>query len=496
MKRIFLLLLIFVFALKAQAQVQVSYYVVADADDWQLYMSKKILRNDLYSTSSGGKVVVITLTAGDEGNGSSTFNGAPLAYYAAKERGSVYSSKFAGDATNPSIAPNNTRPLPTAQNVTINGKAMVKYFYGNVNNIGAVVNYFLRLPDGGSAGAGYAGTGNNSLKKLKENTIGSLTSVDGAATYTWSQLVNTIYAIIFAEKGNDPQVYLNTGSSNAAIYPTEHSDHIFSSMAALEAVNTRLWVGINEFVMDYSSTYTTPPYTLSNEDYEYAAGSFGVYNWSLVKDKYPNKLTTTTRAWLPMEWFSLVRTPSGNAPLPITLLSFSGSLKGSNVLLEWSTSAEINSKEFQIEKSNDGVTYRRLNTVPAAGNSSTLKKYTYLDIEATELNYYRLKMVDLDNSYKQSNVVIVKNPGLSQSVSVLNNPFKDYINVRFAKLPKGKVAIKLIDISGKLISVSESYNPLTSIIRFDNYNKAISKGIYILQVDNEGKQYNLKLMKD
>ena len=44
--------------------------------------------------------------------------------------------------------------------------------------------------------------------------------------------------------------------------------------------------------------------------------------------------------------------------------------------------------------------------------------------------------------------------------------------------------------------MSESYNPLTSIIRFDNYNKAISKGIYILQVDNEGKQYNLKLMKD
>lgn len=488
MKRIFLLIVIFL-CLKLQAQAQqVTYYVQADQDDWQLFMSKKVTDDQI----ADAKVVLITLTAGDGGYGNTAFGTATLAYYLAKERGAAYSSKFVSDMTHPPISPYNTYPVPTVQTVSINGKSLIKYVYGS----NSVVNYFLRLPDGSPTGAGFAGTGNKSLKKLKEATIPNITSVDGINTYTWSQLVNTIYAIIFAEKGADPQVWLNTGSSNAAIYPTEHSDHIFSSMAALEAVATRFWVGINEFAMDYSSNLTSPPYALSNEEIEESSAAFGIYNWSLIKNKYLSQLNATTRAWLPMESFSLVRTPSGNAPLPVYLLSFSGTLKGNNVLLEWSTSAEINSKEFQIEKSNDGVTYRRLNTVPAAGNSSILKKYTYLDIEATELNYYRLKMVDLDNSYKQSNVVIVKNPGLSQSVSVLSNPFKDYINVRFAKVPKGKVALKLIDISGKLISVSESYNPLTSIIRFDNYNKAISKGIYILQVDNEGKQYNLKLMKD
>lgn len=55
------------------------------------------------------------------------------------------------------------------------------------------------------------------------------------------------------------------------------------------------------------------------------------------------------------------------------IVELSGSLKGNNVLLDWSTSLEINSKEFQIEKSNDGITYRKLYAMPAAGNSTIVK---------------------------------------------------------------------------------------------------------------------------
>jgi hypothetical protein len=244
--------------------------------------------------------------------------------------------------------------------------------------------------------------------------------------------------------------------------------------------------------MDHSANLAA---NLGNEEYQFATGAYHMFDWSLTKDKYSPKFNSV-RAWLPMEYTSIKRSPSGSSgTLPITLLNFSGSLKGNNVLLDWSTSLEINSKEFQIEKSNDGITYRELYTIPAAGNSTIVKKYNYLDVEATELNYYRLKMVDLDGSAKQSDVVIVKNPGLSQTVSGITNPFKDYISIRFAKIPKGGVNLKLIDLSGKVISTREVYNPLSSIIRFD-YNKALSQGIYILQVANDGKQYSLKLLKE
>jgi len=497
MKKIFILILIFVSAYKVQSQVHVNFCVVADADDWQLFMSKKILFQ-LEQTCSptcddGEKVVFITLTAGDEGYGTGSFGGGAIAYYLAKERGAVSSSKFASDISNSPIYPL-TYAIPTAQTVALNGKTLTKYVYGNANGHGRVVNYFLRLPDGGAAGAGFAGTGLKSLMKLKLGTIPNITSVDGVNTYTWTELLNTIRHIIFAEKGTDLQVWLNTADLSALTNPGDHSDHFYSATAAQEAVPlpSYNWVGINEFVMDHSSNLAE---NLVEQEISLETGAFSLYNWSLMKNRYPSKLTAATRLWLSREYFTQKRLPTGSAGvLPVTLLSFSGALKGKNVLLEWSTTSELNSKEFEIEKSNDGITYRKLGTVAAAGFSSSLKKYGYLDIEATDINYYRLKMVDLDGYNKQSDIVIIKNK-LSQSVSVVNNPFKDYINVRFAQIPKGGITLRLIDLSGKVIQVSESYQPsLSSIIRFD-LNSAISEGIYILQVENEGKQYSIKVIK-
>lgn len=486
MKKIFLLILIFASVLKVQAQLPVTFYVQGDADDWQLFMSEKLILD----LDMGGKVVIITLTAGDEGYSNTAFNGSPMAYYLAKERGGVYASKFVADYMNTPYP--NTYTIPTAQTAVITGKSLVKYVYGNPNGIGSVVNYFLRLPDGNHSGAGFPGNANKSLKKLKENTISDITSVDGANTYTWAQLVNTILGIINAERGTDPQLWMNSANLNTAVNPNDHSDHIFSATAAQEAVAPLLWIGINEFIMDHSANLAE---NTNNEPYEDAAGAFNMYNWSLIKEKYPSQFTTTIRAWLKKEYISINRNPSGNGPLPISLLNFSGKLKGNNVLLDWTTSSEINSKEFQIERSDDGSNYRRLNSIPAAGNSSTTKTYSYLDVEATALNYYRLKMTDLDGSFKMSNVVIIKNTGATQDILYVTNPFADQINIRFKNVPKEKISVRLMDMAGKIMGTGVINSPLSSVIVFNDYSKSLSTGLYILQVSYEGKMYSYKLLK-
>ncbi|HMJ47236.1 MAG TPA: T9SS type A sorting domain-containing protein [Ferruginibacter sp.] len=491
MKKIFLLILIFATVSRIHAQSNVSFSVVADADDWQLFMTHKIMADLTFG--SGGKAVFITLTAGDEGNGSGGSGAIP--YYLARERGSVGSSKFLSEITNPQYP--HSLPVPTAQPVLVNGKTLTKYVYaGPGGGAGEIVNYFLRLRDGGPTGAGLP-AGSPSLMKLKLGTIPSMTSVDGVNTYTWAQLLNTIRHIIFIEKGSATQVWLNAADLDPVTNPGDHSDHFYSSTAAQEAVSAFSWVGINEFVMNHSSSLTidlTEQEQVRNLMLE--SGLFGVYNYYLLRNRYDNKLDATNRAYLGKEAFNVARNPTGSGgALPITLVSFTGTLKGNNVLLEWRTSSELNSKEFQIERSNDGNTYRKLSTVAAAGFSSSQKQYSYLDIEATDINYYRLKMVDQDGMNKQSDVVIVKNSGLIQSVSVMNNPFQDHVNVRFAKIPKGGVTLRLLDLSGKLIQANQSYQPsLSSVIRFD-LNSTISKGVYILQVENEGKQYSIKVMK-
>ena len=197
MKRLLILVIIFLSICKVRAQQPVIFSVQGDGDDWQLYMSSKLM----VDLNSGGKLVFITLTAGDEGNGNTAFNGSATPYYLAREKGGVYSAKFANDIVQGSGTPS---LLPAAQTVTVNGHGLVKYVYKNT------VSYFLRLPDGNSDGSGFSATGNVSLKKLKDATIGSLTSVDGNNTYSgWADLTSTIEAIINAEKGSNNQVWLN-----------------------------------------------------------------------------------------------------------------------------------------------------------------------------------------------------------------------------------------------------------------------------------------------
>ncbi|TDH29166.1 T9SS type A sorting domain-containing protein [Segetibacter sp. 3557_3] len=184
------------------------------------------------------------------------------------------------------------------------------------------------------------------------------------------------------------------------------------------------------------------------------------------------------------------------APLPITLLNFDGKLQNDHALLDWSTSSEANSKQFDLEKSYDGVNYRKLITVKAAGNSSSKRNYNYTDKEfAAAINYYRLNLVDADNKSRYSNVVLLKNPKTSQGMFVINNPFSTYLDIRFGKTPAGRVRLQLTDAAGKLVEKVEFNSLSQSVIRFNLTSNLTSKGVYILSADLDGKRYTAKVMR-
>ena len=61
---------------------------------------------------------------------------------------------------------------------------------------------------------------------------------------------------------------------------------------------------------------------LTNEEHPGSGLLFGFYNWIVIKNWYSNKLNSTTRSRMPMESFSVLRSPSGTAPLPVVLIFF------------------------------------------------------------------------------------------------------------------------------------------------------------------------------
>ncbi len=182
-----------------------------------------------------------------------------------------------------------------------------------------------------------------------------------------------------------------------------------------------------------------------------------------------------------------------NAALPVTLLSFTGQATASGNMLNWSTSSELNSKQFTVEKSSDGNTYSPIAKVAAAGNSTTRRNYDYLDKQVVEYNYYRLKLEDKDGKSSYSNIVTIINHDVMQAVQVLNNPFNDYIDVRLAKLPKQKVEAVLLSVSGAQL-YSGQFGAATNL-RINLGNQVPSKGTYILRLMVDGKSYINKVVK-
>ncbi|HZH64910.1 MAG TPA: hypothetical protein VEY10_08450 [Flavisolibacter sp.] len=184
------------------------------------------------------------------------------------------------------------------------------------------------------------------------------------------------------------------------------------------------------------------------------------------------------------------------AVLPVTLLSFTGKVEGNNALLTWQTSSEQNSHHFDIEKAVDGINYRKVGEVKAAGNSNTIQSYGYLDKELLlDKNYYRLKMVDIDDKSKISHVVVLQTTKNQENFTVINNPFSDYIDIRFGKVPQRPVKIQLTDASGKIL-LTQMFSGLSqNILRFNTSAKFLTTGYYILSAEVDGSIYSAKVLK-
>jgi Secretion system C-terminal sorting domain len=138
--------------------------------------------------------------------------------------------------------------------------------------------------------------------------------------------------------------------------------------------------------------------------------------------------------------------------LPIVLSAWSAALDGKGVQLNWTSSMEINSDHFAIERSTDaGAHWAVLGTVAAHGSSDAAVNYSFTDLNpAAGSNEYRLQMVDRDARYTYSDVKVVRT-GLISSVSLYPNPARDYVNVTLAAEANLNVSIRLISQAGQLL---------------------------------------------
>lgn len=136
----------------------------------------------------------------------------------------------------------------SASHMTFNGHAVYRTRYGST------VGYFLRVPDGHPSGGGYGGTGWQSLRRLNERQIGTLTAIDDSATYRgWGDLVATVRAIMTFERDGAQLAQINIADPDARVNPGDHSDHLMTSRLAIDAAADLACVR-RVYYVDYASS--------------------------------------------------------------------------------------------------------------------------------------------------------------------------------------------------------------------------------------------------
>ena len=137
--------------------------------------------------------------------------------------------------------------------------------------------------------------------------------------------------------------------------------------------------------------------------------------------------------------------------LPIELAFFDATKIDANALLDWTTATETNNDRFIIERSTNGSTFEAIGVVDGAGNSNTNISYQFVDDNPnTGINYYRLKQVDFDGQFENSEIrtLYFEQPAL---FIVYPNPFTSNL---FFEMPSAneQVIVQIHDMLGRLIS--------------------------------------------
>lgn len=183
-------------------------------------------------------------------------------------------------------------------------------------------------------------------------------------------------------------------------------------------------------------------------------------------------------------------------PLPVKLIDFTVQQSFHDALLHWSTSQEINSKNFTIQSSTDSKNWTAIGTVQAAGNASVKNNYSFTDPgianSGKTIIYYRLITTDLDGKTAQSAIIYLKLKGDKKwNVQLLSNPVHENLKVLLEGIT-GLTELSIADISGRILykNKTQTQNGLLTI------PVNLSAGVYVLIVNSNSEKKAIRFIKE
>ncbi len=173
--------------------------------------------------------------------------------------------------------------------------------------------------------------------------------------------------------------------------------------------------------------------------------------------------------------------------LPVSLLRFYGKEKPGEIILHWETENEMNASHFEILRSNDASNYNSIGRVNAQ-NRSNGATYDFKDPDPLEGgNFYKLLIVDKDNSQRYSPVLKINRVQNYTQVEISPNPAIKQTKISVKNGCTGKVQMDIYDIQGKKVKSVLAGNKPGERFSTTIDVEGLNSGLYILQCLVDGK---------
>lgn len=168
-------------------------------------------------------------------------------------------------------------------------------------------------------------------------------------------------------------------------------------------------------------------------------------------------------------------------PLPIELVRFVTNCNTGNI--EWVTWSESNSSHFEVQISDNAIDWSTYTTIPSSINSNTPINYS---VSNPNKLYYRLKLVDLDNTFDYSPTIINDCHVSDIGVNVRPTLFSD--NIAIINNSGRKLSALIMDSQSKLVYINDNIEPTLDL-------SYLASGVYIMSI-YDGRNYEIiKLIK-
>ncbi|MDQ6890900.1 MAG: hypothetical protein M3Z56_11560, partial [Bacteroidota bacterium] len=174
------------------------------------------------------------------------------------------------------------------------------------------------------------------------------------------------------------------------------------------------------------------------------------------------------------------------AALPVTFTNVNAYTQNKNIIVDWSVENENGIKEYEIQKSADGITFDPGAVVIA--NNIPASNYKWNDEEPVAgYNYYRIKSETIRGEVKYSDVVRAFIQKGKREIAIYPNPVKNgVINIQFLNQPEGIYQLRLLNHIGQVIISKTLNHAAGNSLEKIYFNKNLMRGLFSLEIVKPG----------